>query len=209
MKKKKTYSIPLKKLPDYNREAFTDLLIAGKKIVPFTNYDLLIDHDFFYSHESDVEEDLYERFNHKWRKRKYASAINEAESLKKYLLEEEKLDKIPVGCDADSIFTRFFKFEMRRIRIYANMEIARCWVRLLKHCPEYVDRCPWHFFQGDRIWQTLQDEDFLKAIKCTPLQVAKKMNLNAMSFADWDEVLKIVPELASRRPKNDYVCIVE
>lgn len=40
-------------------------------------------------------------------------------------------------------------------------------------------------------------------------QVAGKMNLNAMSSADWDEVLKIVPELASRRPKNDYVCIVE
>ena len=60
-----------------------------------------------------------------------------------------------------------------------------------------------------RIWQTLQDEEFLKAIKRTPLQVARKMNLNAMSSADWDEVLKIVPELASRRPKNDYVCIVE
>ena len=81
--------------------------------------------------------------------------------------------------------------------------------KAVKHCPEYVDRCPWHFFQGDRIWQTLQDEDFLKAIKCTPLQVARKMNLNAMSIADWDEVLKIVPELASRRPKNYYDCYVE
>ena len=91
----------------------------------------------------------------------------------------------------------------------ANAEIARCWVKLLKHRPEYVDRCPWHFFQGDRIWQTLQDEELLNAIKQTPLQVAKKMNLKAMSGPDWDEVLKIVPELASRRPKNNYDCYVE
>ena len=197
------------KLPDYNRQAFTDLLIAGKKIVPFHNYALLIDHDFFYSHESDVEEALYERFNHKWGKREYAAAVQTEERWRKYFLEEEKLDKIPYYFDADSIFKHRFKQEIRYVRIYANMEIAQCWVRLLKHCPEYVDRCPWHFFQGDRIWQTLQDEEFLKAIKCTPLQVARKMNLNAMSSADWDEVLKIVPELASRRPKNDYVCIVE
>ena len=196
------------KLPDYNRQAFTDLLIAGKKIVPFHNYDLLIDHQFFYSHESDVEEALEECFNHEWGKRKYASAVSEAEQWRKYFLEEEKLDKIPYGCDANSIFKHRFKLEMRRIRISANIDIARCWVRLLKHRPEYVDRCPWHFFQGDRIWQTLQDEEFLKAIKRTPLQVAGKMNLNAMSSGDWDEVLTIVPELASRRPKNDYVCIV-
>jgi DNA-binding XRE family transcriptional regulator len=36
--------------PHYCRAAFTDLLIAGEKIVPFTNHYLLIDHDFFYSH---------------------------------------------------------------------------------------------------------------------------------------------------------------
>ena len=196
------------KLPDFNRQAFTDLLITGENIVPWINRSLLIDHDFFYSHDSDVEAVLDERFTHEWRKRKYASAVSEAEQLRKYFLEEEKLDKIPYGCDANSIFKRRFKLEMRRIRISANIDIARCWVRLLKHRPEYVDRCPWHFFQGDRIWQTLQDKEFLKAIKRTPLQVAGKMNLNAMSAGDWDEVLKIVPELASRRPKNDYVCIV-
>ena len=197
------------KLPDFNRQAFTDLLIAGKKIVPFHNYALLIDHDFFYSHESDVEAALDERFDQEWRKREYASAISEAEQLRKYFLEEEKLDKIPYGCNANSIFKHHFRLAMRNVRIHANMEIARCWVKLLKHLPQYVKRCPWHFFQGDRIWQTLQDEDFLKAIKRTPLQVAGKMNLNAMSSADWDEVLKIVPELKNRRPKNNYDCYVE
>ena len=185
------------------------MLVAGENIVPWTNRSLLIDEPFFYSHDSDVEAALDERFNHEWGKRKYASAVSEAEQLREYFLKEERLDKIPYGCDANSIFKRRFKLAMRDVRIHANMEIARCWVKLLKHRPEYVDRCPWHFFQGDRIWKTLQDEDFLKAIKRTPLQVAGKMNLNAMSAGDWDEVLKIVPELASRRPKNDYVCIVE
>ena len=191
------------KLPDYNRQAFTDLLIEGKEIVPFHNYALLIDHQFFYSHESDVEEALEERFNHEWGTRKYALAVWLQESL----LEEENLDKIPDGCDANSFFKHLFKLEMRHVRSAANAEIAHCWVTLLKHRPEYVDRCPWHFFQGDRIWQTLQDEELLNAIKQTPLQVAQKMNLNAMSGPDWDEVLKIVPELASRRPKNN--CYVE
>ena len=197
------------KLPDYNRKAFTDLLIEGKEIVPSLNYALLIDHQFFYSHESDVEEALEERFNHEWGKRKYASAISEAEFLREEFRNEENIDKLLEGCDANSIFKRDFKRAMRRVRIFANMEIASCWVKLLKHRPEYVDRCPWHFFQGDRIWQTLQDEELLNAIKQTPLQVAEKMNLNAMTQGDWDEVLEIVPELASRRPKNDYVCIVE
>ena len=195
------------KLPDYNRKAFTDLLIEGKEIVLCHNYVLLIDHQFFYSHESDVEEALKERFNHEWGKRAYALAVSEAEFLREEFRNEENIDKLLEGCDANSIFKRDFKRAMRRIRIFANMEIARCWIELLKHRPEYADRCPWHFFQGDRIWQTLQDEELLNAIKQTPLQVAEKMNLNAMSAPDWDEVLKIVPELASRRPKNN--CYVE
>ena len=196
-------------LPDYNRAAFTDMLVAGENIVPWTNRSLLIDEPFFYSHEWDVEEALTGYLNHEWGKRKYALAVSEAEFLREEFRNEENIDKLLESCDADSIFKRCFKLEMRRIRISANIDIARCWVKLLKQHPKYVKRCPWHFFQGDRIWQTLQDEEFLKAIKHTPLHVARKMNLNAMSSADWDEVLKIIPELASRRPKNDYVCIVE
>ena len=207
IQKKILYSVPLTKLPNYNREAYTKILITNKTLAPWITQELLINGHFFYSHESDVEEALNERFNHEWGTRKYASALRESEQLRKYFLEEEKFDKIPFGCDATSIFKRRFKLAMRQVRISANMEISRCWIRLLKHRPEYVDRCPWHFFQGDRIWQTLQDEELLTAIKQTPLQVAKKMNLNAMSQGDWDEVLKIVPELASRRPKNN--CYVE
>ena len=191
------------KLSNYNRKAFTDLLIEGKEFVPFHNYDLLIDHQFFYSHESDIEDALKKRFNHEWGKRKYALAVKEAESLQEEFRNEEDIDKLLGNLDANSIFKYRFKLAMRQVRIFANMEIVRCWVRLLKHRPEYIDRCPWHFFQGDRIWQTLQDKELLNAIKQTPLQVAEKINLNAMTAADWDEVLKIVPDLASRRPKNN------
>ena len=167
-------------MPDYNRKVFTDLLIEDKEIVPFTNDELLIDHQFFYSHESDVEEALEERFNYEWEKKKYALAVRLQESL----LEEENLDKIPDGCDANSFFKHLFKLEMRHVRSAANAEIAHCWVKLLKHRPEFVDRCPWHFFQGDRIWQTLQDEELLNAIKRTPLQVPAAHHLSHFSPPD-------------------------
>ena len=75
MKKKKIYRVSFDKLSDYNREAFTDLLIAGKKNVPFTDEELLINAPFFYSREVDVANALQKRFNHKWRKRKYAAAV--------------------------------------------------------------------------------------------------------------------------------------
>ena len=85
------------KQPDYNRKTFTDLLIASKEIVPFTNYALLIDHQFFYSHESDVEEALEERFNHEWGTRKYALAAREAEYWRKEFRNEENNDKLLDG----------------------------------------------------------------------------------------------------------------
>ena len=210
MKKK---NLPLATLeveiPDYNREAFTNMLISGENLVPGSDRQLLIDEEFFYSHQYDVEKALGEKFTPQWRKRKYAYAVREAEDWRKYFLEEEKLDEVPHGLDANSIFQHHFKFALRRVRISANKDIARCWVRLLKHRPEYVDRCPWRCFQGDKIWQTLRDKELLHAINHTPLQVAEKMDLNAMTQGDWYEVVKTVPELASRRPKYDYTCIVE
>lgn len=51
---------------------------------------------------------------------------------------------------------------------------------------------------------TLRDDKFLHTIKHTPRQLAEKMDLKAMSSPDWDEVLKIVSELATRRPKKEY-----
>ena len=188
-------------IPNRNRRAFTDMLIAGETIVPGTKQELLIDEPFFYSHEWDVEKALRERFTIEWRKREYAVAIRDEERWQKYVQEGEN----PDGLDAVTFFNYRVKRELRWVRRSANDEIARCWVRLLKHRPEYVDRCPWRFFQGDSIWETLRDEDFLRMIKHTPLQLAEKMDLKAMSSPDWDELLKIVPELAARRPKYEYV----
>ena len=188
-------------IPNRNRKAFTDMLIAGETIVPGTEQELLIDEPFFYSHEWDVERALRERFSIEWRKREYAVAIRDAERWQKYVQEGEN----PDGLDAVMFFKYRIKNELRWVRRSANDEIARCWVRLLKHRPEYVDRCPWRFFQGDSIWKTLRDEDFLRMIKHTSLQLAEKMDLKAMSMPDWDEILKIVPELAVRRPKFEYV----
>ena len=187
-------------IPNRNRRAFTDMLIAGETIVPGTKQELLIDEPFFYSHEWDVKKALKERFCIEWRKREYARA----KKLWQIYAQEEGEDPD----DPDEImffFKHKVKSELRWVRHCANDEIARCWVRLLKHRPEYVDRCPWRFFQGDSIWETLRDEDFLRMIKHTPLQLAEKMDLKAMSSPDWDELLKIVPELAARRPKYEYV----
>ena len=36
------------KLPDYNRQAFTDLLIAGQKNIPFRNEELLKEYSLDY-----------------------------------------------------------------------------------------------------------------------------------------------------------------
>ena len=188
-------------IPNRNRRVFTDMLIAGETIVPGTKQELLIDEPFFYSHEWDVEKALRERFTIEWRKREYAVAIRDEERWQKYVQEGEN----PDGLDAVTFFKYRVKRELRWVRRSANDEIARFWVRLLKHRPEYVDRCPWRFFQGDLIWWTLRDEEFLRTIKHTPLQLAEKMDLKAMSLPDWDEVLKIVPELAVRCPKFEYV----
>ena len=193
---------------DYDREALTEMLIAGESVIPGTDRERLIDASFLYSHEWDVAKALTERFTPAWRKRKYAAAVREAERLREEFRDEDDLEELLEGCDAVSIFKHRFEVEMREVRCHANMEIAYCWARLLKHRPEYVDRCPWHLFQGDRIWQTLRDEELLRAINHTPLQLAEKMDLNAMTSCDWDEAIKTVPELASRRPKKDYDCYV-
>jgi len=159
---------------DYDREAFTDMLIAGEAVIPGTDRERLIDASFFYSHEWDVAKALTERFTPAWRKRKYAAALRQAERLREEFRDEDNLEELLDGCDAVSIFKHRFEVEMREVRCLANMEIAYCWGRLLKHRPEYATRCPWHMFQGDRIWQTLRDEELLRAMNCTPLQLAEK-----------------------------------
>lgn len=193
-----TLEIPI---PNWNRESFTDMLIAGKTTVPWTNRELLIDDPFFYSHENDVQRAMEEQFTPEWLKRE----VNIRRQLAERYREEGEEDDF----DEVAVAKWTFRFAMRDVRIMANSDICRCWVNILKHRPEYVDRCPWRFFQGDRIWQSMLDVELLRAINYTPLQLAEKFDLNAMTSCDWDEAIKIVPELAARRPKEHYDCYVE
>ncbi len=188
-----------------DRDLLTMKLLEGGDAIPKEERERLIASPILYSRETDIRKALKWRFNAAWRKR-------EAEEARKWAAHwasefpEEIPDEI---AEAHRIFRRDFRWAMRDVRIYANISICRCWVQLLKRFPQYVDCCPWRYFQGDRIWQTLRDEELLQALDLTPRQLAEKMNLNAMSSADWDEVLHIVPELAPRRPPCDYSPIVE
>ena len=202
MKKVKSAAVTLEiSIPNWNREAFTDMLVAGKTTVPWTNRELLIDDPFFYSHENDVQRAMEEQFTPEWLKRE----VNIRRQLAERYREEGEEDDF----DEVAVAKWTFRFAMRDVRIMANSDICRCWVNILKHRPEYVDRCPWRFFQGDRIWQSMLDVELLRAINYTPLQLAEKFDLNAMTSCDWDEAIKIVPELAARRPKEHYDCYVE
>ena len=73
--------------------------------------------------------------------------------------------------------------------------LACFWRRLLSARPEFASRCPWHVFRGDNIWMTLRNEDFCKALAIPKAEIALKMPLKLMSVPDWEELLKIAPEL--------------
>ena len=195
----------LKRAARSDRDLLTKKLLEGGDAISKEERERLIASPILYSRETDIKKALKWRFNAAWRKR-------EAEEARKWVTHwasefpEEIPDEI---AEAHRIFRRDFCWAMRDVRIYANISICRCWVALLKRFPEYADRCPWRCFQGDRIWETLRDGELLRAIGHTPLQLAEKMDLKAMSQPDWDEVLNIVPELAPRRPPYDYSPIVE
>ena len=207
MKRKKesairTITIPR---PVRDRRILTAELIESEKPIPPEIRERLIAMPLFYSRASDLEAALKERFTPARQRR----LMREARKWASYWASKYPEDFPDEAAEAHRIFRRDFRQEVRQARIIANISICRCWVELLKRFPQYVDRCPWRCFQGDRIWQTLRDEELLQALDLTPRQLAEKMNLNAMSSADWDEVLHIVPELASRRPPYDYCPIIE
>ena len=195
----------LKRAARSDRDLLTKKLLKGGDAIPREERERLIASPILYSRETDIRKALKWRFNAAWRKREAKKARQwAAYGASEY--PEEIPDEI---AEAHRIFRRDFRWAMRDVRIYANISICRCWVALLKRFPKYADRCPWRCFQGDRIWETLRDGELLHAIGHTPLQLAEKMDLKAMSQPDWDEVLNIVPELVSRRPPYDYSPIVE
>ena len=80
-------------------------------------------------------------------------------------------------------------------------EISCFWRRLLTKRPEFADCCPWNSFRGDHIWWALKDDEFCNAIGIPKKELALKMPLKIMSRCDWDELLKIVPELKPERDR--------
>ena len=104
----------------------------------------------------------------------------------------------------ENIHRRAYK-QYRREHGYARSHfygwLAKFWRVLLTKRPEFADRCPWHTFRGDMIWMSLQDDQFCNAIGIPKKELALKMPLKIMSSCDWDELLKIVPELKSEKDK--------
>lgn len=74
----------------------------------------------------------------------------------------------------------FYKQYQQLHRICCNANIAWFWQRLLTARPEFANRCPRRFFQGDCIWQSLQDKAFCLALKLTPEELAQKFNLHTL-----------------------------
>ena len=93
-----------------------------------------------------------------------------------------------------------YRRDCGRQRCHFHEEIAWFWRNLLTERPEFADRCPWNSFRGDMIWMTLQDDDFCNALRIPKKELALKMPLKIMSAPDWDELLKIIPDL---RPEYD------
>ena len=106
--------------------------------------------------------------------------------------------------DYRKIHRRAYK-QYRREHGYARSHfygwLAKFWRVLLTKRSEFADCCPWHTFRGDMIWMSLQDDQFCNAIGIPKKELALKMPLKIMSSCDWDELLKIVPELKSEKDK--------
>ena len=181
-----------------DRHEILDLLLKDH------NHDSLIERPELYS----VEEDIYQwmlETRDEWNKA-LARLINhyriDGEELKKE--EPEYYWRYEANnYTEENIRKRAYEDYRRdygRQRSHFHGEIACFWRNLLTARPEFTDRCPWNSFRGDMIWWTLLDDDFCNALGIPKKEIALKMPLKIMSAPDWDELLKIIPEL---RPEYD------
>ena len=181
-----------------DRHEILDLLLKDH------NHDSLIERPELYSVEEDIYQWMFETRD-EWNKA-LARLINhyriDGEELKKE--EPEYYWRYEVkNYTEENIRKRAYEDYHRdcgRQRSHFHGEIAWFWRNLLTARPEFADRCPWNSFRGDMIWMTLQDDEFCKAFGIPKKEIALKMPLKIMSAPDWDELLKIIPEL---RPEYD------
>ncbi len=182
-----------------DRQTILDLLLKDH------THDALIDSPELYSIEEDIYQWMFETRDY-WNERIPRLTDHyrkEGEELKKedpeyywryctqYYTEEN------IHRRADKRYRR----ECGYARSHFYGQLAKFWRVLLTKRPEFADRCPWHAFRGDMIWMSLQDDEFCNAIGIPKKEIALKMPLKIMSSCDWDELLKIVPELKAEKDK--------
>ena len=182
-----------------NRLEILELLLKDN------SHDELIERPELYSIEEDITQWMFEMRN-EWNnefQRLMELYRKESEELKReepeyYWQHEAKYDT------EDNYRKRAYRHYHRghgHERSYFHGELAWFWRNLLTKRPEFASRCPWRSFRGDMIWITLHDKEFCKAVGIPKKELALKMPLKLMSPCDWDELLKIVPELKTERDR--------
>ena len=175
-----------------NRQEILDLLLKDH------SHDFLIEHPELYSIDEDIYQWMFEKRDY-WNQK-----IPRIMDGNRRLLEKIKREEPEEAPYYEEFYTeeyirreayRFFHEKRRFEKLYCYRMLAKFWRCLLTARPEFASRCPWHVFRGDNIWMTLRDEDFCKALAIPKAEIALKMPLKLMSVPDWEELLKIVPEL--------------
>ena len=176
-----------------NRQEILDLLLKD------SSHDFLIERPELYSIDEDIYHWMFEERDY-WNNRlaRFCKRCREeGENFKKE--EPEYYWRYEAKYYTDEGISRWawehYRRERGRERNYCRGMLACFWKRLLTARPEFAPRCPWHVFRGDNIWITLRNEDFCKALAIPKADIALKMPLKLMSVPDWEELLKIVPEL--------------
>ena len=176
-----------------NRQEILDLLLKDH------SHDFLIGRRELYSIEEDIYQSMFEERDY-WNKRLARFCRSCREDGEKLKMEEpEYYWRYEAKNYTEESIRRWawehYRRERGRERSSYYGRLACFWRRLLTARPEFASRCPWHAFRGDHIWMTLQDEEFSKALAIPKAEIALKMPLKLMSVPDWEELLKIAPEL--------------
>lgn len=182
------------------RQMILELLLKDK------SHDELIELPELYSIEEEIYQWLFET------KDELVKSVFSVFRTRKRNEIDEAVQEESEGCQPNRAFEcstvrirkvlrRYYRMSCSFQRICLREDIVRFWRELLRRRPEFAERCPWHFFRWDVIWQTLQDDEFCKAIGIPKKELALKMPLKLMSPCDWDELLKAVPELKPYRDR--------
>ena len=176
-----------------NRDEILELLLKDK------SHDELIERPELYSIEEDIYQWMFETRDY-WNEKIpkiIESERRDYEELKRD--EPEYYWQYETKYDTEENHRKHAYRYYRRWRGFKrgslHWKISWFWRSLLTKRPEFANRCPWHSFRGDQIWWALGDDEFCNAIGIPKKELAMKMPLKIMSRCDWEELLKIAPEL--------------